>query len=89
MAKFKTVANETQARYGYKRKLAVLLILDNVLIVRTIAIHKAMISTKANVGFLSPKKIIDQIKFRESWTQKTEGTFLFTHTKYREIPMRI
>lgn len=60
------VAKLTQARYGYKSWAANLFILLKALIVKTIAIQRAAISTKANKGFLRPKKTIDQNAFKVS-----------------------
>ena len=82
-------AKETQVRYGYNNCPAKLLILEKALIVKTIATQRTTISTKARVGFFIPKNIIDQAVFKISWIQKTLGTFFFSQTKYKDIPIRI
>ena len=45
--------------------------------------------TKAKPGLLKPKKAIDQVAFKISCIQKTEGTFFFVQTRYKEIPIKI
>lgn len=45
--------------------------------------------TKANVGFLKPKNIIDQEAFNISCIQKIDGTFFFVQTRYKEYPIKI
>jgi len=60
------VAKVTQERYGYKRLLANLLILEKALIVKKILTQRARISNIASNGFLMPKKIIDHKAFKTS-----------------------
>lgn len=75
MNKLRSEAKVTQRRYGINKLPASLLILEKDLIVKIIATQRATISIKAMVGFLSPKKMMDQAAFKINWIPKTVIAF--------------
>jgi len=67
----------------------------NLIIVIKIAIQRIIISIRATRGKWSPKKIIDQIKFKKSWIEKNARAILiflflkpFFQTKKAETPIK-
>ena len=64
--KLSTAANETQSIYGTRSNAATRDSFQNNIILARMLIHKTTISTTAQPGFRSPKKMIDQRALRTS-----------------------
>jgi hypothetical protein len=71
MEKFKTVAKLTQRIYGRSNNAASLETRKKLNIVRSIAVHKGMMTINPLKGDLRPKNANDQRAFNTSWIRKT------------------